>query len=211
MSLAKDPHRMSPPTSTPEAPAAVPPVGQSSLGSAVAADLEALRNDVESARELALEYQCQLAGKSNEFAQLKQIFEKTQVDLTHLRKAIAELRDERHRLANEAMRATAFERRAQRLTEERDKLFQDLDGLRREQAQGQAREAQLHEEIAALKLALAAARSRPGPAPGFSDDEDERAFIEISFRETASIPAVTRIADAFDDPGMRRRPRRLQG
>src|SRR5688500_7910196 len=72
------------------------------------ADYEALQNDMQQAKDLAADFQQQLAGKSNEFAQLKQLFEKTAADLAHLQAGIVELRAERHRLANESMRATAF-------------------------------------------------------------------------------------------------------
>jgi len=96
------------------------------LSASLSADYEALQNDMEQAQELAADFQRQLAGKSNEFAQLKQLFEKTQKDLTHLQTGIAELRAERHRLANEAMRATAFEMKLAKMTEERDRLRADL-------------------------------------------------------------------------------------
>src|SRR5260221_4843532 len=85
------------------------------------ADYEALRNDVQQANELAAHFQRDLAGKSNEFAQLKQLFDKTSADLTHLQTAIAALREERHRLANAAMRATALQAKLTTTTAERDR------------------------------------------------------------------------------------------
>src|SRR5580700_8102756 len=65
---------------------------------------EALQNDVQQANELAADFQRQLAGKSNDFALLKQVFEKTREDLGQLHAGIAALRAERHNLANEAMK-----------------------------------------------------------------------------------------------------------
>ena len=103
----------------------------SALGAAIAADLEALRNDVDGAQELAAVYQRQLAGKSNELADLKQIFERTQHDFQALQKSIAELREERHRLANEAMRGMAFESKLREVTQERDSLRYEVLELRR--------------------------------------------------------------------------------
>ena len=97
-----------------------------SLSSSLRADYEALQNDVEQAQELAAEFQRQLAGKSNEVAEFKQIFEKTQKDLARLQASITELREERHRLANEAMRAMALERRLAEVTAERDRLIKEL-------------------------------------------------------------------------------------
>ena len=95
---------------------------RATLGSSVAADLEAVRNDMEQARELAAEYQRELAGKSNELAALKQLFEKTREHLIQLQTSITKLRDERHRLANEAMRAEALQRKLEQVTAERDLL-----------------------------------------------------------------------------------------
>src|SRR4030088_2824350 len=105
-------------TPQPEQPAgtAVPAEAASSeklvnprLSGSLASDHAALQNDLVQAQELAADFQRQLAGKSNDHAQLKQILEKTQVDLAHFQAGIVELRAERHRLANEAMRAAAFE------------------------------------------------------------------------------------------------------
>lgn len=78
------------------------------------AHTEALRNDLEQAHELAAEFQRQLAGKTNEFAQMKQILEKTQRDLEGLQAGIIALREERHRLANDVMIATAYRTKAER-------------------------------------------------------------------------------------------------
>src|SRR4051812_26618128 len=92
------------------------------LGPKVAAELEAISNDLEQAKELAAEYQRELAGKSNELAMLKQVFEKTRNHLIQLETSIKNLRDERHRLANEAMRAEGLQRKLDQVTKERDLL-----------------------------------------------------------------------------------------
>ena len=101
-----------------------------SLSGSLASDHAALQNDLVQAQELAADFQRQLAGKSNEHAQLKQILEKTHADLAHLQAGIVELRAERHLLANEAMRATAFEFKLTKVTEERDRLRLELDLVR---------------------------------------------------------------------------------
>src|SRR4051794_28033707 len=75
------------------------------LSATLRADYEALLNDVKQANELAVDYQRQLAVKSNELALSNQLFERTQKHLGDLNTGIAELRRERHELANEAMRA----------------------------------------------------------------------------------------------------------
>jgi hypothetical protein len=100
------------------------------LSGALTADYAALQNDLLQAQELAADFQRQLAGKSNEHAQLKQIFEKTQADLAHLQEGIVELRTERHRLANEAMRVTAIEAKLAKVTAERDHLKTDMEIVR---------------------------------------------------------------------------------
>lgn len=86
---------------------------------------------MQQAKDLAADFQRQLAGKSNEFAQLKQLFEKAQADLTHLQEGIVELRAERHRFANESMRATAYQAKLAQVTGERDRLRVELEHVRR--------------------------------------------------------------------------------
>jgi chromosome segregation ATPase len=116
------------------APGAAPapkPAVNPNLSANLSADYEALQNDMEQARELAADFQRQLAGKSNEFAQLKQLFDKATTDLTNLQAGIVELRQERHRLANESMRATAFQMKLGQVTAERDRLRMELEQLRK--------------------------------------------------------------------------------
>ena len=100
------------------------------LGRAVSADLEALKNDVEQAQALANEYQTQLAGKSNDYAEMKMLFEKTRDDLLNLKAGVEQLRHERHQLANEAMKAAALELKVARLMKERDSLLAENESLR---------------------------------------------------------------------------------
>ncbi len=101
------------------------------LSANLSADYEALLNDMQQAKDLAADFQRQLAGKSNEFAQLKQLFEKATADLAHLQGGIVELRAERHRLANESMRATAFQLKLTQITSERDRLRVELEHVRK--------------------------------------------------------------------------------
>lgn len=165
------------PTPPPTVPGAVPaipaPAVNPKLSANLSADYEALQNDLEQANELAADFQRQLAGKSNDFAQLKQVFEKTQADLAHLQSGIEELRAERHRLANEAMRATAFQMKLNKVTSERDRLRVDLEFVREALAKSAEENTRaLHErdkhiadlvvELVTLKEALAQARRTPG-------------------------------------------------
>ncbi len=93
------------------------------LSAALRLEYDALLSDVRRAHELCAEFQRQLAGKSSEAADLKELFAKTQSDLFQLQDSIAELREERHRLANEAMRAAALSRKLAEVTVERDRLL----------------------------------------------------------------------------------------
>jgi chromosome segregation ATPase len=114
----------------PVATAVAPPVNPN-LSANLSADYEALLNDMQQAKDLAADFQRQLAGKSNEFAQLKQLFEKATADLANLQGGIVELRGERHRLANESMRATAFQLKLAQVTSERDRLRVELEHVRK--------------------------------------------------------------------------------
>jgi hypothetical protein len=98
-----------------------------SLGPVAAAALAAIQNDMDQARELAAVYQKELAGKSNELAALKQLFERTREHLIQLQLSLTKLREDRHRLANESMRADALQRKLEKMTIERDILQRKLD------------------------------------------------------------------------------------
>jgi DNA repair ATPase RecN len=146
------------------------------LSGTLTADYVALENDLVQAQELAADFQRQLAGKSNEHAQLKQIFEKTQADLAHLQEGIVELRAERHRLANEAMRATALQAKLAKVTAERDHLRSDMEVVRQALARKademtfELRDrdrhiAELVVEMVSLKQALKEAKGELPPSP----------------------------------------------
>jgi len=152
-----------------------PPPVNPSLSATLSADYEALQNDMQQAKDLAADFQRQLAGKSNEFAQLKQLFEKTFADLAHLQAGIEELRAERHRLANEAMRGAAFQLKLAKVTGERDRLRVDLEFVREAAARSaeeservlrerDAKIARLVVEVVTLKEACAEARRLAGNA-----------------------------------------------
>lgn len=160
------------------------------LSSTLSADYEALRNDLEQANELAADFQRQLAGKSNEFAHMKQVFEKTQTDLVQFQTSIVELRQERHRLANEAMRAVAFEMRLKDMTAERDRLLTELESARHTHATvakktehrakaPDALIARLTAKVESLKDQLAAARRAGGAVPAsVSEDPELKSIVE---------------------------------
>lgn len=121
-------------------------------------DYEALQNDLEQANQLAVDFQSQLAGKSNEVAHLKQVFEKTARDLANLQQGITALREERHRLANEAMRAVALEHRLGRVEAENARLQTELEKAGRREHERESKISQLTAEVEKLRKEPAATR-----------------------------------------------------
>jgi chromosome segregation ATPase len=172
------------------------------LSATLHSDYEALRNDLQQANELAADFQRQLAGKSNDVALLKQVFEKTREDLGHLHAGIAALRAERHRLANEAMKGEAYKMKLAGVTGERSRLRIDLEVVRsalaavkeemaRSLHQRDRQIADLTIENTQLKQAQAEAQRKlaglarpPSPAcdaPKVPEPDNDDAEAEISF------------------------------
>ncbi len=103
------------------------PLTNPNLSATLRLEYDALVSDMRRAEELCAEFQRQLAGKANEVNEFKDLFAKTQSDLFQLQDSIIELREERHRLANEAMRAAALARKLAQVTAERDGLIAELE------------------------------------------------------------------------------------
>jgi chromosome segregation ATPase len=110
------------------ADAMVSPVNPS-LGAAVTQDYEAVQSDLRSANELAASLESQLAGKSKEVLHLRFLFDQTKTHLAHMQDGIVAMRKERHKLANEAMRAMGLDLMLKRVTAERDRLKVELEGV----------------------------------------------------------------------------------
>lgn len=166
-----------------------------SLSVALRHDYEALYNDVHQANALASDFQKHEAGKTNEIAVLKKVFENAQADLARLCTSIAELRQERHQLANEAMLAMALARKVGDLTSERDRLRGEADAMRRALAGSQ-------EEMAKQKLAsdtqitrmareMDALRHRQPTATAAADPDIYAALTQIS----ATLERLTSIVE----------------
>ncbi len=98
--------------------------------SIVVAENEALRNDLAQARELAADFQRQLAEKTNECADLKRNSEAGQAEIGRLRSDISELRHERLQLANDVARIAGIELRLKRTSDERDELRAQIELLK---------------------------------------------------------------------------------
>jgi septal ring factor EnvC (AmiA/AmiB activator) len=137
------------------------------LSRSLSADYEALKNDLEQANEFAADLQKELAGSKNDVAHFRQVFEKTQRDLAQLQDGIVALRKERHKLANEAMRAMALDLKLKTIAHERDSLLESLgESQRREEelvALIKTRDAQVAEltmQLMMLKEELREAKRR---------------------------------------------------
>lgn len=127
----------------------------------ICADYEALSNDLEQAHALAADFQQELRGKSNEVAHLKQVLQKSDADLIKLQQSIADLREERHRLANEVMAALAACEKLKQVTDERDRLVIEL-----ERSQARCRELEATQKTASAPTSVSqAAPPPPPPAP----------------------------------------------
>lgn len=82
---------------------------------------------LEDAGRMVAEYAGALAAKTRELTTLRELFEKTRENLITLQLRVTELRAERHRLADGAMKAEALQRQVEILTRERDELRSQLD------------------------------------------------------------------------------------
>ena len=172
------------------------------------AEYEALQNDVYQAREMAAEFQRQLAGKSNDFWELKRLYETTVEAVTALQVRVSELRQERHALANKGMQMVGLEQRLASLSAERHRLNSEVTALRHDiatEAEESARRAQERDahigrltlEVASLKERLQAGRAVPGAwaAARRMDAEVKSAMAEIS-NSLARLMAVMEPAPA---------------
>ena len=111
--------------SEPQVESTAPPTA--GLGASATDGLAALQKDLEEARRVAREQQVILTGKDAELSSLREVFDRTKQHLVRLQRSINELRDERHRLGDEAMQVEALKRKVHVLTAERDLLRQQLD------------------------------------------------------------------------------------
>jgi septal ring factor EnvC (AmiA/AmiB activator) len=90
---------------------------------------DAVEEDLRQANDLTAELEPQLAGKSKEVLHLKFLFQQTKAHLGHMQDSIVAMRKERHKLANDAMRAMRLEMTVGVVTAERDRLKAELEGV----------------------------------------------------------------------------------
>jgi chromosome segregation ATPase len=190
------------------------PLTNPSLTANLRGDYEALKNDVEQAKVLAADFQQQLAGKSNEVAHLKQVFEKTSRDLANLQAGITALREERHRLANEAMRAVALEHRLKKAEAEilRLKAEAEKSSLREHARESQivmltgelekVRDKLAESQAQAVQVAPLPPRA-PAVRPGGSD---AKALLAEATETLERLRALVKEEDGGTIPATTRRP-----
>lgn len=179
---------MEPHPATPNLSVATDPVGASSLPTlrqggrissnrevaVVQADYLALANDLEQAQSLASALEMQLSGKTNELAQFKVIWERTQADLVKFAQDLDTMRKERHALANDAQRGYAYELKLQKLQVVHDELIKKADRLESELVRERASHMQSRVELEQLQAQREAAR----PVARGGTDPELRAALE---------------------------------
>jgi chromosome segregation ATPase len=148
--MPDDPASEASPTVIPQPSPLVDP----NLTKSLTADYEALKNDLEQANEFAGDLQKELACSKNDVAHFKQVVEKTQSDLAQLQDGIVALRKERHKLANEAMRATALDLKLKAVAHERDGLLESLTESQRREEEAMALVKKRDAQVAELTMQL---------------------------------------------------------
>ena len=99
------------------------------LSATLRKDYDAVEDGLQQANDLTADLTAQLAGKSKQVLHLKFLFEQTKAHLGHMQDSITAMRKERHKLANDAMRAVGLEMMLAKVTAERDRLKNELDGV----------------------------------------------------------------------------------
>jgi chromosome segregation ATPase len=99
------------------------------LGLSAREDSEAMQDDLSKAAEVTACLEGALAGKSREVAHLKRLLEESSARFKRLQETITAIRNERHSLANTAMRVTGLEAALKQMTMERDRLKLERDGV----------------------------------------------------------------------------------
>ncbi len=177
------------------------------LGSTMSADFEALRNDLDQAQDLAAEFQRQVAGKSNELAELRQVFEKTSRDLERMHADIGQMRQERHDLANRAMVAHALELKLARSVSDGERLRAEAAALQAAAnaaaEQGKAEIRRLEIENARLLTQIEGLKLHGTSAPRGESPEVMAVLAKIltsmeGLRESFDTRQATYIDVAFD-------------
>ena len=202
----------------PDSFAADPAPPTRSLSAALVEDGEAVQNHLQEVNELAGTLEAQLAGKSKEVLHLKFLLDQTKASFGHLQDSVVAMRKDRHKLANDSMRAQGLELMVTRLTAERDRMKRELDGLLAALAAEKVEQApqglgfdKRDRMIAELKLELMGLRKEvaelrrvnPPPAPAAPGPPPKSMPSETLTTEETCVPADLEIVPAEQVLGMR--------
>ena len=150
------------------------------------ADQAALQNDLAQAQELAADFRQAASDKSNELAHMKSFLEQLKGDLARYEKHIAELRAERHGLANEVMKLTGAQMQARKSSEECGRLRAENAALHGQlAAQGAGGTERRIDDLVRVVEELRRTILQRGGGSARKDDRADRPaqddFIDIAF------------------------------
>jgi len=92
-------------------------------------EMTAMQQALAKADDFAAKVVKHLGRKSGEVLHLRQLLDQSSKRLAQLQSALDALRQDRHRLANEAMRVMKLESALKQVTAERDRLKAERDGV----------------------------------------------------------------------------------
>ena len=185
------------------------------LGASLREDSDTVEDELRQANELAANLEAQLAGKSKEMLHLKFLLSQTKAHFGHMQDGVVAMRAERHKLANDAMRAPGLELMLGRMTEERDRLKNELEGvleaLATENAQKALRFDKRDHMIADLTFELISLRKEvadlrqmhPRPAPVAPEPPPRPCTMKTSAREDTWVESEMEIVPTEWVPGAR--------
>jgi len=88
-----------------------------------------VQDDLQKAREVVAHLPGESIGQARLITHLKRLLQESSARFGHLQESIIAMRQERHKLANEAMRAQGLELMTKRITAERDQMKAERDGI----------------------------------------------------------------------------------
>ena len=197
----------------PSAPAAAPL--NPNLSAALRENYDTVQEDLLQAKEVAENLEMQLAGKSRQMLHLKFLLDQTKSHLGHMQDSVVAMRAERHKLANEAMRAMGLDFMLARVTAERDRLKNELEGILEGLATDNAQKAlrfdkrdhhiaeltfelmKLRQEVADLR------RLNPAPAPVVPGPPPRPRTLKTSSQDDSWIESQVEIVPMDDVGGER--------
>ncbi len=162
---------------------------------------------------MAAEFQRQLAGKSNDFWELKRLYETTVEALAVLQTRVTELRKERHALANKVIQMTSFEHKLASVSADRHRLHAELTAFRQglvveagesllRSQERDAHIARLTVEVTSLKQRLEDGRAVPGAwAAARRVDAEVKSVIADISNSLARLTAVIEPTPGTAKPG----------